>query len=327
MIDVNLRSVMATTSAGGGLTMLQKMCTNLDLPPPVTEKPYSRYIKYLENKIKADCERSMSEAAQTFHKNKNDDNLVKIAVSVDGTWQKRGYVSLHGVVCSIHRTRSCFGLHRQNKVCHVCKKNKNASEEWKERHAPNCPVNHDGSTGAVESEAAVEMFTRSIEKHNLFYGIHVGDGDSSSFGAVARAVKEHYGDDYDTEKEDCIDHIQKRLGTNLRAYKNKLQGVKLKDGESVGGRGRLTDVIIDKLQTCYGYTECYICYILSHGTRTVMNRSAPNTSIVLWEVDPGVNTKWTFLLTPTNMTVRNVSHSFFGGNCSLSLTDYRLIKL
>ena len=44
MIDVNLRSVMATTSAGGGLTMLQEICTNLDLLPPVTEKPYSRYI-------------------------------------------------------------------------------------------------------------------------------------------------------------------------------------------------------------------------------------------------------------------------------------------
>ena len=66
-------------------------------------------------------------------------------------------------------------------------------------------------------------------------------------------MKEHYGDDYDMEKEDCIGHIQKRLGTNLRAYKKKLRGVKLKDGESVGGRGRLTDAIIDKMQTCYGY--------------------------------------------------------------------------
>ena len=29
--------------------------------------------------------------------------------------------------------------------------------------------------------------------------------------------------------------------------------MKLKDGGSVGGRGRLTDAIIDKMQTCYGY--------------------------------------------------------------------------
>ena len=28
-----------------------------------------------------------------------------------------------------------------------------------------------GSSGAMERDAAVEMFTRSIEKHNLFYNI------------------------------------------------------------------------------------------------------------------------------------------------------------
>ena len=155
---------------------------------------------------------------------------------------KRGFVSLHGVVFVMSIEHGLvLDYIVKTKVCHVCKKSKNASNEWKARHAPNCEVNHYGSAGDMESEAAVEMFTRSIERHNLFYGIYVGDGDSSSFGAVARAVKEHYGNDYDTEKEDCIGHIQKRLGTNLRSYKNKLRGVKLKDGESVGGRGCLTD--------------------------------------------------------------------------------------
>ena len=31
MFDVNLRSVMATTAAGGGLTMLKNICTNMDI--------------------------------------------------------------------------------------------------------------------------------------------------------------------------------------------------------------------------------------------------------------------------------------------------------
>ena len=173
---------------------------------------------------------------------------------MDGTWQKRGFVSLHGVVFVMSIEKGLvLDYIVKTKVCHVCKKNKNKSNEWKARHAPNCKVNHYGSAGAMESEAAVEMFTRSIERHNLFYGIYVGDGDSSSFGAVACAVKEHYGNDYDTEKEDCISHIQKWLGTSLCSYKNKLRGVKLKDGESVGERGCLTDAIVDKMQTCYGY--------------------------------------------------------------------------
>ena len=99
---------------------------------------------------------------------------------------------------------------------------------------------------------AVEMFTRSIEKHKLFYYVFVGDGDSSTFGAVVEAVKEKYGNEYIVTKEDCIGHIQKRMGANLRLYKNKKRGVALKDGLGVGGKGRLTDAVIDKMQTYYG---------------------------------------------------------------------------
>ena len=76
-------------------------------------------------------------------------------------------------------------------------------------HEQRCPINHEGSSGAMERYAAVEMFTRSIEKHNLFYNIFVGDGDSSSFGAIVAAVIEKYGEEYVVEKEDCIGHIQK----------------------------------------------------------------------------------------------------------------------
>ena len=92
---------MATTSAGGGLTMLRNICTNMDIPQPISEKPYSHYIKYLENKIKNDCDRSMSFAAQKLHENIEGDinNIVCVSVSVDGTSHKRhGFNSLHGVV-------------------------------------------------------------------------------------------------------------------------------------------------------------------------------------------------------------------------------------
>ena len=47
-------------------------------------------------------------------------------------------------------------------------------------------------------------------------------------------------------------HVQKRLGTALRKYKNDKKGKKLSDGKSVGGKGRLTDKIIDKMQNYYG---------------------------------------------------------------------------
>jgi hypothetical protein len=42
------------------------------------------------------------------------------------------------------------------------------------------------------------------------------------------------------------------LGTALRKYKNDNKGKKLSDGKSIGGKGRLTDKIINRMQNFYG---------------------------------------------------------------------------
>ena len=86
----------------------------------------------------------------------------------------------------------------------------------------------------MEKEGTIEMFTRSIEKHNFRYSVSAGDGDSRSFGAVQDAVTEKHGDTYTIVKEDCIGHIQKRKGSALRAYKNKKRGNTLSDGKGTG---------------------------------------------------------------------------------------------
>ena len=46
-------------------------------------------------------------------------------------------------------------------------------------------------------------------------------------------------------------HIQKRMGPTLRKYKRDVTG-KLSNGGTVGGRGRLTDAVIDNSQNYYG---------------------------------------------------------------------------
>ena len=53
------------------------------------------------------------------------------------------------------------------------------------------------------------------------------------------------------KKEDCIGHVQKRLGTALRSYKKKRWGAVLSDGKGTGGKD-VTDPIIDCLQTAMG---------------------------------------------------------------------------
>ena len=91
---------------------------------------------------------------------------------------------------------------------------------------------------------------RFIDKYNLKYAEYIGDGDSNSFGAVKKELETKYGDEYQSEKEDCIDHIQKRMSSALRMYKNKFKGIVLPDGNTVGGN-TVTDMQLDIIKVAH----------------------------------------------------------------------------
>ena len=104
----------------------------------------------------------------------------------------------------------------------------------------------------MEKYLAVEMFCRSVEKHNLRYTVYTGDGNTSSFGQVKDALYNKFQHDYPVKKKDCIGHVQKRMGSASSIYKSKCRGGKLPDGKTAGGRGRLTDAVVNKIQNYYG---------------------------------------------------------------------------
>ena len=54
-------------------------------------------------------------------------------------------------------------------------------------------------------------------------------------------------------KKECVGHVQKRLGTRLTKLKSVHTKKKLADGKAIGGRGRLTDKMIDPMQNYYGF--------------------------------------------------------------------------
>ena len=58
---------------------------------------------------------------------------------------------------------------------------------WYERHKPECSKNHDGSAGEMEPHGMLHAFRRSEQQYNLKYSGYLGDGDSKSYSAVARA--------------------------------------------------------------------------------------------------------------------------------------------
>lgn len=102
----------------------------------------------------------------------------------------------------------------------------------------NCHANYAGTAGAMEAIGLYRMFERSQTTRDLKYVEFYGDGDSKCYAAV----KDIYGKD-SVQKLECIGHVQKRVGCRLRKQKKAERGL--------GGKGKLTDVLIDWLQNYY----------------------------------------------------------------------------
>lgn len=150
-----------------------------------------------------------------------------------------------------------------SKYCDVCSyKKKTISEEiyeeWHPGHVNECHINFEGSSGAMEARAAIILWGRSLS-HKMRYTTFISDGDSSAFLAVSNMNNNTgpYGKDHPVAKEECINHVSKRLRTALRKLCKTTATEILPDGSkrrkrSLGGRNRLTDNVITRLQYYFG---------------------------------------------------------------------------
>ena len=111
------------------------------------------------------------------------------------------------------------------------------------------PITHEGSANSMEMRGTVDIYSRSIEQNKLRYVTMISDGDCKNHASVVELKP--YGDT-DIVKEDCVGHVQKRMGRRLRDLKTKYKGRKLEDGKTIGRRDRLTDSKIDLFQKYYG---------------------------------------------------------------------------
>ena len=246
-----------------------KFCGSMDLPPPILSKSYYNNIKEMkvksaelaENMMKETVNRLIALQVADGVDIKIDSNGVQIAcvpVTLDGTWQKRGHASKHGVVYILSvDTGECLDYSVKTLHCHECINHQNDDKKtdmylWHKSHLGNCLVNYHGSSGGMEAKAGVEMFLKSIETRNLKYTTFVGDGDSSCYSKVRDACTARYGESYPVIKEECTEHVQKRMGAGLHELKRKRRGQKLSDGKSLGGAGRLTEGMMERIQCNYG---------------------------------------------------------------------------
>ncbi|XP_065680580.1 uncharacterized protein LOC136094527 [Hydra vulgaris] len=257
--EVNVRAVMSFREIGCGHEALKTFAGCMNMPPPMTFNSYKNINNLLHNVYDSASSKCMKKAADEIRTSANTGASihqlpVDCDISLDGTWQKRGYSSLNGVVSAISKdNKKVLDVHVMSKFCKSCavwkkKKNSLEYEHWKANHR--CDINHSKSSGAMESAGAIEIFHSSVEKYGLRYAHYIGDGDTASFNDVVQSKP--YGDELIPIKWECIGHIQKRLGARLRNKRKELKGKLLSDGKKINGRGRLTDLAINTLQNFYG---------------------------------------------------------------------------
>ena len=129
------------------------------------------------------CQKQMAGAAQRAKKKAmkkdpslTDNDVVDVAESYDGTWQKRGHTSNHGIGAVISvQTGEVLDREVLSKVCKECDfrkgwdKKEDKYKKWWARHEGSCLRNHKGSSGKMEVDAAVVMWKRSVSKYKIRY--------------------------------------------------------------------------------------------------------------------------------------------------------------
>ncbi|GFX08447.1 uncharacterized protein TNCV_3269361 [Trichonephila clavipes] len=119
-------------------------------------------------------------------------------VTFDGTWLTRGHSSQIGVGCVIDLlTGFVMAFEIMSKRCNECEHSKS------------------GSSCAMEQEAALKLWQRS-EGNGFRYTTLLSDGDAKTYQYLN--TKEVYGPEIKIKKEECINHVSKRLDTLLRRH-------------------------------------------------------------------------------------------------------------
>ena len=164
---------------------LARSCAIMNVPPPVSDSNFSLHPRSLHIAVRGEACASMECAGRYVRETYQADEIMNISVSSDGTWMKRGFSSMHGVVIVLAKNMGqVIDYTLLTKSCHLCKLMRKLYpvdsdfQVWYGSYKDNCDINFDGSSPAMEAQGALTMFQRSIVKHKLRYTGLIADGDS-----------------------------------------------------------------------------------------------------------------------------------------------------
>ncbi|GFV76757.1 uncharacterized protein TNCV_4729771 [Trichonephila clavipes] len=130
-----------------------------------------------------------------LHPTKN--KIVECGISVDGTWQRRGYSSMNGCVAALSvDTGKVVDIEIMSSYCSTCKKISKMlrsieSETFAADHV--CHSNFQGFALKMEAVGATRIFQRSIVKRGFKYAHYYGDGDCKLTDSFIDRLQNYYG--------------------------------------------------------------------------------------------------------------------------------------
>ncbi len=255
--EINLLSTLAFRGIGCGYSAMKEWSGTMNLSHCMSQNAFSHCQEKINVASKETFDSMKDTTLKKLHEEyekvgtlPDEDGVLDIGVSFDGSWHRRGHSSHTGIATVIDlRTGLLIDYEILSNFCSKCKiaeGNGTATAEWKQKHSVNCLKNFDGSANAMEAECARRLWSRSLDQFKLRYTTMLCDGDSKSYDAVSSP--QLYGPEKNIDKEDCINHISKRMGTALQ----KFVATEKAKGESIAGKGKLTQQKIMKIQNFYG---------------------------------------------------------------------------
>ncbi|CAN7947863.1 unnamed protein product [Ixodes hexagonus] len=250
--EINLRAMKGIQSIGKGATALADFCATLNLSHRGLH--HKTFRGHMDTMVQA-CQSAATatEAASVEVVKDVYESFLNPAGNVDiifdGTWKTRGHNSNIAVGCILELYTGLVLDHVVlSRYCRGCQGAPDPDDDsygdWVINHK--CMKNIDCNAGRMEAEAALILFRRSLAKNGLRYTTILSDGDSRTFHALTQDSVYGY---LDIEKKDCLNHVHKRMGAALRTLVEK----KKAQGESLGGKGKLTQDKIKKITNYYGY--------------------------------------------------------------------------
>src|SRR5699024_3188709 len=104
---------------------------------------------------------------------------IEISCSFDGSWMKKGFSSLIGLVyCVLMGTNKIIAIDVLSKYCPQCKGKEPCPI------GEDCRINYRGSSSGMEPQGAVNIVGALFENFGLQVTEYLGDGDSKAFSLV-----------------------------------------------------------------------------------------------------------------------------------------------